>query len=396
MSLRLAGYVIIGSSTPSEDPVTVGYVWMDSGTNKLKICTAVSPYTWVEVTGAGGASAWGAITGTLSDQTDLQTALNAKAALVHTHAEADVTGLVADLALKAPLASPALTGTPTAPTAAVGTNTTQVATTAYVRAAPIDTLGVPTDIATLNASIAAHGLMQKYPNTTYEWLRGDGLFASALSRDAAHSWMFTTFAGDPSISLTRAQGTAAAPLRTKNTNSLGAFSAGGYNAADDVSVASANTFPSGWITITATADHTAASQPGKIVFLTTPVGSAVPLSRWTIGSDGALTPTGSNGSLAVKLDALLAPDDNTTLNATTLAHGLLPKLSGSSSQFLNGAGNFAAASALNSFALTTKVLSPATGNLTISANHSAVAVRQLTILSGRILTVASGSILRIL
>lgn len=36
------------------------------------------------------------------------------------------------LADKAPLASPALTGTPTAPTAAVDTNTTQVATTAYV------------------------------------------------------------------------------------------------------------------------------------------------------------------------------------------------------------------------------------------------------------------------
>lgn len=35
---------------------------------------------------------------------------------------------------KAPLASPALTGTPTAPTAAVGTNTTQVATTAFVNA----------------------------------------------------------------------------------------------------------------------------------------------------------------------------------------------------------------------------------------------------------------------
>ncbi len=39
------------------------------------------------------------------------------------------------LDLKAPLASPALTGTPTAPTAAAGTNTTQVATTAYVIAA---------------------------------------------------------------------------------------------------------------------------------------------------------------------------------------------------------------------------------------------------------------------
>ncbi|NEG94157.1 hypothetical protein GO456_18030, partial [Leclercia adecarboxylata] len=39
------------------------------------------------------------------------------------------------LALKAPLASPALTGTPTGPTAAAGTNTTQLSTTAFVQAA---------------------------------------------------------------------------------------------------------------------------------------------------------------------------------------------------------------------------------------------------------------------
>lgn len=39
------------------------------------------------------------------------------------------------LDLKAPLASPAFTGAPTAPTAAPGTNTAQVATTAFVRAA---------------------------------------------------------------------------------------------------------------------------------------------------------------------------------------------------------------------------------------------------------------------
>ena len=39
------------------------------------------------------------------------------------------------LAAKAPLASPALTGTPTAPTAAPATNTTQIATTAFVQEA---------------------------------------------------------------------------------------------------------------------------------------------------------------------------------------------------------------------------------------------------------------------
>lgn len=40
--------------------------------------------------------------------------------------------ITSSLELKAPLSSPALTGTPTAPTAAAGTNTTQIATTAFV------------------------------------------------------------------------------------------------------------------------------------------------------------------------------------------------------------------------------------------------------------------------
>lgn len=44
----------------------------------------------------------------------------------------NLASVVAMLALKAPLASPALTGTPTVPTAAVGTNTTQAASTAFV------------------------------------------------------------------------------------------------------------------------------------------------------------------------------------------------------------------------------------------------------------------------
>ena len=39
------------------------------------------------------------------------------------------------IATKAPLASPSLTGTPTAPTATSGANTTQIATTAFVQAA---------------------------------------------------------------------------------------------------------------------------------------------------------------------------------------------------------------------------------------------------------------------
>jgi hypothetical protein len=63
------------------------------------------------------------------------------------------------LALKAPLASPALTGTPTAPTATAGTNTTQLATTAFSNTAAsgaVTTANSYTDsaISSLSNSIA--------------------------------------------------------------------------------------------------------------------------------------------------------------------------------------------------------------------------------------------------
>lgn len=68
---------------------------------------------------ASGTAAWGGITGSLGSQTDLSAALN----------------------LKAPLASPALTGTPTAPTAVNATSSTQLATTAFVHAVILDLIG---------------------------------------------------------------------------------------------------------------------------------------------------------------------------------------------------------------------------------------------------------------
>jgi hypothetical protein len=52
-----------------------------------------------------------------------------------TLAIASVSGLQAALDAKAALASPTFTGTPAGPTAAAGTNTTQIATTAFVKAA---------------------------------------------------------------------------------------------------------------------------------------------------------------------------------------------------------------------------------------------------------------------
>jgi hypothetical protein len=50
--------------------------------------------TWAAPAGGGGAS-WGGIAGTLSSQTDLQSALNAKAATTHSHAAGDISDATA-------------------------------------------------------------------------------------------------------------------------------------------------------------------------------------------------------------------------------------------------------------------------------------------------------------
>jgi hypothetical protein len=84
--------------------------------------------------------------------------LAGKANTSHSHAIADTTGLQAALDAKAPLASPALTGTPTAPTAAASTNTTQIATTAFVQAVVAGLIdAAPGALNTLNELAAALG-----------------------------------------------------------------------------------------------------------------------------------------------------------------------------------------------------------------------------------------------
>lgn len=83
--------------------------------------------------------------------------------------------LVAVDALKAPLASPALTGVPTVPTAAIGTNTTQIATMAAIQARLLGTVsqsgGVPTGTIFETGGTLATGKWTKYANGDMVWHR---------------------------------------------------------------------------------------------------------------------------------------------------------------------------------------------------------------------------------
>ena len=87
----------------------------------------------------------------------------------------------------APLASPPFTGTPTAPTATLGTDTTQVATTAFVLAnapEPITTQGAVGTYAYATSAASTAGAPQFVFGTTYA---GTGLYPAGLSSDSASS-----------------------------------------------------------------------------------------------------------------------------------------------------------------------------------------------------------------
>lgn len=87
--------------------------------------------------------------------------------------QAVVTALNNALALKAPLASPGLTGTPTAPTAAQTVNNTQIATTAFVKSALAALVGSsPAALDTLNELAAALGNDPNFAATVTRELAG--------------------------------------------------------------------------------------------------------------------------------------------------------------------------------------------------------------------------------
>ncbi len=130
------GNVGIGTTSPGAKLDVAGQIKITGGTpgaGKVLTSDASGLATWQ--TPSSGA-VWGTITGTLSNQTDLQNALNAKQNLLVN--SAGLAGALSDetgTGLSVFSASPTFTGIPTAPTAPAGTNNTQLATTAFVQSA---------------------------------------------------------------------------------------------------------------------------------------------------------------------------------------------------------------------------------------------------------------------
>ena len=193
----------------------------------------------------------------------------------------------------APLANPALTGVPTAPTAAANTNTTQVATTAFVQTELTDLIGgAPGALDTLNE------------------------LAAALANDASYSTTITTALGTK-LPLAGGTMTGAIAMGTSKITGMGdptlAQDAATKNYVDTITVAPSNlTGP-----ITSTGSATAiASQTGtgtKFVVDTSPTIVTPTLSGATIAGTINGTTIPSTKTLVVTTDKISA------LSATTSA-----------------------------------------------------------------------------
>ena len=141
--------------TPSDLSVTAGKIATDAVTTAKILDANVTTAKILDGNVTTAKIADSAITSAkIADATIVDGDISSSAAI----AQSKISGLSTSLGLKADLASPSLTGTPTAPTAAAGTNTTQVATTAFVGTAVSNLVAsAPAALDTLNELATALG-----------------------------------------------------------------------------------------------------------------------------------------------------------------------------------------------------------------------------------------------
>ena len=226
----------------------------------------------------GNGSAW-----TLETPANALTSLGLTATAAELNFTDGVTSSIqTQLDAKAPLVSPALTGTPTAPTATTGTNTTQVATTAFV-----------------NAEIANDAPSKTGTGASGTWgISITGTAATDTSRAPLASPAFT--------------GTPTAPTATNGTSTTqiattafvqSAISAGVPSGFIGLWSGSAASIPSGWLLCNGTS------------------GTPDLRDRFVVGAGSTYAVGATGGAATITLSTSDIPSHTHTFSATTSTDG---------------------------------------------------------------------------
>lgn len=191
----------------------------------------------------------------------------------------------------------------------------------------LDDLAAPDDNTDLDATVSAHGLLPKLAGGTTNYLRADGTWAAPSGAPLSDTAPVDV---DPQAA---SAGAASEASRQDHKHDIVTATAGATTPGDTAAEGTANSL--------ARSDH-----QHSLANFGTGAGT------FCEGNDSRLsdarTPTAHNtshqsgGGDAIKLDDLAAPDDNTDLDATVSAHGLLPKLGGGTTNYLRADGTWAA------------------------------------------------------
>jgi len=303
MSVRAWGQLYIQATAPEEDPVVVGSVWVDtSGAATAKVCTAISPYTFAALS-----------SGTLTDHDHTSTSGDGG---VLTNEEHDGYSDYTTIA------------TPSAPAAGhkrLYARTIQGKTFTVVQGPDGRELVLSRDNVILVRNTTGGGLTQ-----------GQVVYINGASGNT------------PTVALADASDANKMPAIGSlfddiSDNGFGrvmvwgrlAFDTSGFLDGDSLYVSAVT--PGGYTA-------TAPSLPNIAQRVAIVGVSGVGNGRLIITQTSIRTPLGhhtsheAGGGDAIKLDDLAAPDDNTDLNASTSAHGLVVKATAPASGLLSAVG----------------------------------------------------------
>jgi hypothetical protein len=217
------------------------------------------------------------------------------------------------LAQYAPLASPALTGTPTAPTAAAATNTTQIATTAYVMAKPASAItAIPVPIAQggtnatalpMNA-VGTMGLLNNLLTTTGSAAQSLNTATGVIGNWGDSSVVCVGAGRAGYVELMRLNGTFGAPTTLNAGDNIGILGYDGWGGTAWNSAARAVYLCQAAETWTGTTQGT------RFVWNTTTVGTTTTATRMTLNQGlviGNTAPDPGQGGLVLNASSAAPP-----------------------------------------------------------------------------------------